>query len=216
MGGLSIGQFLVLLALVALAIKALAKPDVARKLFVIVAVGSAGPLAFVATNLVGKHLAGRQSAPNSDTTNADITDLSGEADANAGPHVEPPKPSDPQLSSNGKKKYNYLKQQALYDVPACQFPDDYGKYQNLISAGRSDLAFQLQDCYVIPHGTEVVQVDTIGKKMKQVILETDSQTLQLWSGYDLFKNALTRAQDEACKSGDQPCRDEIAAQFEPE
>ena len=187
-----------------------------RKVFVILVIGSAAPLSFAAVNLVAKLLVDHQSATNVENTKADTTILSGDAGANAGPHVELPKPTAQQPPSNGKKKYNYLKQQAIYDVPACQFPDDYGKYQKLISAGRSDLAFKLEGCYIIPHGTEVIQVDTFGKEMKLVILETDTQPLQLWSGYDLFKNALARAQDEACKPDDRRCRDVIASKFEPE
>lgn len=117
MGGVTIGQLLVLLALMALAIKALAKPDIARKLIVVIAVGSAAPLSFAAVNLVAKLVTGPQSTPNSDTFNADITDLSSKAEADAGPYVPRPNPA----PTHPLNPFPLL---AKLDVPGCRWPDE--------------------------------------------------------------------------------------------
>lgn len=60
-----------------------------------------------------------------------------------------------------------------------------------MSANRNDLAAQL-DCIIIPEGTEVVPLDTIGTEMREVIWEKDGQALQLWSSYYGFRHVVRK------------------------
>lgn len=177
----------------------------------VLAIGSAAPLSFEAVNLIAKL------APNAD-------ELSGKAEADAGPSTPPPKaasppsntstsPAQPQTGSR-KAYYNRRRLKAVVDVAGCQWPDDYDKFNSLTSAHRSDLASKL-DCIIIHRGEMVVQLDVIGD-LKQMVWEKNGQSLQLWSGSYYFKNERDWAQDAECEAGDSRCRAKVASRFELE
>lgn len=81
-------------------------------------------------------------------------------------------------------------QYARQPAPSCLLPGDVEKFNNLIGANRYDLASKL-GCIIIPQGTEVIRLDTIGD-LAQIIWEKNGKTIELWSRAYNFEWNFTR------------------------
>ncbi|WP_322416313.1 hypothetical protein [Mesorhizobium huakuii] len=190
MDQLTIWHYLVMLILVALllalVVLAIFKPDAFWKLVIIIAIGSAAPLSFEAVNLIAKLLPASQSVSEAGTVSAS-TDVLAPASGKAVPVLvdQPPpvKPVQPR-PSNPDAKF------AQYSAPGCQLPGDVDKFNHLNFANRLDLALKL-DCVIIPKGTEVILLDTLGD-LGQFIWEKDGTTIEFWSRAGNFRYNFTR------------------------
>ncbi|TPN46369.1 hypothetical protein [Mesorhizobium sp. B1-1-7] len=190
MGQLSIWHYLVMLVLVALplalVVLAIVKPGTFRKTIIILAIGSAGPLSFGAVDLVAKLLP--ESQPVSDAGTASTpTDVSVSTSGKTAPVVVD---QPPPVKAIHPRPSNPDAQFAIDKAPGCRLPGDVDKFNNLVWANRVDLALKL-DCIIIPQGTEVTLLDTIGD-LEQVIWENDGKTVELWSSRYNFKYNFTR------------------------
>ena len=190
MGHLTIWHYLVMLVLVALplalVVLAIVKPQAFKKIFILIAIGSAAPLSFGAVNLIAKLLPASQPVSDAGTASAS-TDASVLPSGRTVPvsvdEPAPPRPAPPP-PSNPDGLY------AIENAPGCLLPGDVDKFDNLIWANRSDLALKL-DCTIIPQDTEVILLDTLAD-LRQVIWEKDGKSIELWSRKYNFKYNFTR------------------------
>jgi len=178
---------LVLVALpLALVVLAIVKPQAFKKIFILIAIGSAAPLSFGAVNLIAKLLPASQPVSDAGTASAS-TDASVLPSGRTVPvsvdEPAPPRPAPPP-PSNPDGLY------AIENAPGCLLPGDVDKFDNLIWANRSDLALKL-DCTIIPQDTEVILLDTLAD-LRQVIWEKDGKSIELWSRKYNFKYNFTR------------------------
>ena len=90
---------------------------------------------------------------------------------------------------------------------------DVDKYMNLIRAGRRSIAKNL-DCIVIRAGTEVVLIDEVADKFKQVIWEFNGNQLPLWVIGLYFLDARDLAILAECnRDSERGCRERVSADF---
>jgi len=210
MGQQTIGHYLVILILLALVLVALAraKRDAFRKLAILLVLVSAGPLSFEAVVLAIDHFTASQSLSDGGTvsTQTDVSVPTSEKPLRVMVDQPPPVEAIRRHRSNSSCSFidclmgpveavqphpsNPNGQYAAHAAPGCLLPGDVVKFNNLIAADRYDLASKL-DCVIIPEGTEVIHLDTIGD-LAQVIWEKNGKTVELWSSAYHFKYNFTR------------------------
>ena len=132
-----------------------------------------------------------------------VTDTSETVAAN-----EPPA-TDPVVPAAQRKTYNSQRQSSLGNLPGCTSPGEYEKFIALNNAGRRDLADRL-DCIVIPAGTEVLYLRTLGGFHKQLLWERGDTVLELWTAAEPFRDALDWALRDCDTAA---CRERVRREF---
>lgn len=120
-----------------------------------------------------------------------------------------PLATDPVAPAAQRQTYNSQRQSSLGNLPGCISPGEYDKFISLNNAGRRDLADKL-DCIVIPAGTEVLYLRTLGNFHKQMLWERGNALLELWTAAEPFRDALDWALRD-CQTA--ACRERIRGEF---